>query len=224
LQEHFDLGRANKPHFRNQWLNKDDLQGFKSFMEDVYLKLAKVSFQILNSLELAYGLPKGTFTALCSHDKNASELRLNYYPPAKVQDFRTGTVNRIWPHFDLGVITLLFQDTVGGLEIENRDVPESFVPIRCDERTELVVNISETLQRWTGDCLRAGLHTVTIPDEMKLANNGVVPERYSVAYFCKANEDASVRTLSDFRLQGSPVYDDMSALQYHQKRLGSAYD
>ena len=48
-------------------------------------------------------------------------MRLNDYPAIEVEKIKTGNVSRIWPHFDLGVTTLLFQDEVGGLEFENRN-------------------------------------------------------------------------------------------------------
>ena len=191
-------------------------------MENLFKACEGVSEDILRALELAYALPTGTFVDKCS--PNASELRLNHYPPIDIRDLRKGEVNRIWPHFDLGVITLLFQDSIGGLEIGDREHPSEFIPVIRESPYELVLNISETLQRWTNDVLPAGLHQVTMPTTMKHLQEGYVPDRYSVAYFCKAARTASVGPLQPFVAAGSvPNYDDVTALEYHQRRLQSAY-
>lgn len=84
----------------------------------------------------------------------------------------------------------------------------------------MVVNISETLQRWTNDRLPAGLHRVTAPRGMV---DGMIPERYTVAYFCKADRNAPVGSLPPFCVGAPRKYEDMTALEYHQQRLTSAY-
>lgn len=89
---------------------------------------------------------------------------------------------------------------------------------------EMIVNISETLQRWTNDSLPAGLHQVTIPRAMKEFQDATIPERFSVAYLCKADRHALVGPLPEFQgVQTSSVYENMTALEYHQRRLLAAY-
>lgn len=191
-------------------------------METYFLFCERASLDILEGLEEALNLPVGTFRNRCK--ENASEMRLNYYPPITLEEMRAGNVNRIWPHFDLGIITLLFADTVGGLEFENRQEPSTFIPVETELQTEMIVNVSETLQRWTNDRLPAGLHQVTIPQHMKGLQDGEIPERYSVAYLCKADRDISVGPLPYF-VKDSEItrYEDMTALEYHRKRLLTAY-
>lgn len=193
-------------------------------MEGSFEKLEGVAADLMAALELAFGLPHGAFVDLITHEGNASEMRLNHYPAIEVEKIKKGNVSRIWPHFDLGVITLLFQDEVGGLEFENRKQSGSFGRVECGSPVEMVVNVSETLQRWTNGSLPAGLHRVNLPRHLEDKESGMLPERYSIAYFCKANRSASVGPLKHFVPEGrDPKYEDMSALEYQQQRLQSAY-
>lgn len=183
-----------------------------------------VAAQIMKALEVAYGLPSGAFFNRVTHDANASEMRLNHYPAIDIREVRSGGVSRIWPHFDLGVITLLFQDAVGGLEFENRKESSTFSRVECGSVADMVVNVSETLQRWTNGNLKAGLHRVSVPQDLDGKEKGMLPERYSIAYFCKADRGASVGPLKQFVREGDdPKYEDISAIEYHQQRLQSAY-
>ena len=193
-------------------------------METAFEALEAVAAQIMSALEVALNLPRGAFLDKITNKGNASELRLNHYPAIDVKEINGGAVSRIWPHFDLGVITLLFQDSVGGLEFEDRKQPGNFVRVRCGDPAEMVVNVSETLQRWTNGNVRAGLHRVNVPENLEGKNSGVLPERYSIAYFCKADRAASVGSLKELVQEGcAPKYDELSAIEYHLQRLQSAY-
>ena len=193
-------------------------------MEAFFEDLEGVAADLMAALELAFGLPRGAFVDLITHEGNASDMRLNHYPAIEVEQIKTGKVSRIWPHFDLGVITLLFQDEVGGLEFENRKQRGTFNRVESSSPTEMVVNVSETLQRWSNGTLPAGLHRVNLPRNLENNNSGTLPERYSIAYFCKADRSASVGSLKQFVSAGRDrEYENISALEYQQQRLKSAY-
>ena len=193
-------------------------------MESSFEALEQITAKLMSALELALQLPDGTFLEKITHEKNASEMRLNHYPAIEVEEIRRGAISRIWPHFDLGVVTLLFQDNVGGLEFEDREEAGKFDRVQCGNPAEMVVNVSETLQRWTNGNLRAGLHRVNPPEDFEGKESGILPERFSIAYFCKADRAASVGPLKEFTQEGhAPKYDDISAIDYHLQRLQSAY-
>lgn len=219
------MGAAHDPLYPNRWPSETYLPDFQAFMETTFESMERVASDIMAVLENALDLSPGTFLSKMTHGGNASEMRLLHYPPISLQEIRKGTVNRIWPHFDLGVITLLFQDGhCGGLEFEDRSGKSSeqrFHRVECGDIEEMVVNVSETLQRWTNGRLPAGLHRVNPPEGLQ---GDVVPERFSVAYFCKADRDADVGALSDFVAAGEKArYESISAIGYHQQRLQSAY-
>lgn len=196
-------------------------------MEELFESFEKIAAQILEALESALSVPSDTFNRLITHEANASELRLNHYPAIDIAELKKGTLSRIWPHFDLGVITLLFQDRNSGLEFEDRRRRghNEFIGVECDDPREMVVNVSETLQRWTNGRLSAGLHRVGLPSELDgRDHDGVLPERFSVPYFCKADRVATVGCLEPFVEPGAKAtYEDMTAIEYHQQRLLSAY-
>lgn len=191
-------------------------------MEDFYVRSHHAALIILQALELGLDLPGGILTSCCGGC--ASELRLNSYPEIDIQELRRGKVSRIHPHADLGVITCLFQDGLGGLELEDRTRAGSFLPILPGARSEMVVNISETFQLWTNDVITAGIHQVTFPPMMKTRTEGRIPVRRSCAFFLKADGEASVAPLAQFVTAKRPAaYAEMTALDYHQKRLATAY-
>ena len=193
-------------------------------MEQYYGLCQQVSHKVLEAFEIAMKLPLGSFTSKCT--KGASEVRLLHYPEIDIKEMKSGKVNRVWPHTDLGVITLLFQDSSGGLEIEDREHPGNFIPIEngSSPLSEVCVNVSETFQRWTNDKVKAGVHQVTIPSHLKDLKEGVIPTRYSHTYFVKADRDALAGTLEEFVSETEPaLYENITALDYHQKRLATAY-
>lgn len=193
-------------------------------MEMWYEQLQDVAARLMEALEVAFGLPPGSFLDKMTKEASASEARLLHYPTIDIQEISKGTTSRIWPHFDLGVITLLFQDSVGGLECEDRSRADTFIPIESCSPSEMIVNVSETLQRWTNDALPAGLHRVTVPSQFQHLEAGLVPERYSLTYFCKADRRASASPLPHYVSQNTPAkYDEMTAIEYHRTRLQSAY-
>jgi len=222
IQEHFDQGSEHDETFPNKWPSDDKLPGFRSFMEQFYKSSERVSLQLLQALEESLKLPRGAF---CRNVKEASELRVNHYPPITVEKMRGGSVNRIWPHFDLGILTLLWTRGASGLEFQDRMEKDNFIPLQQESPYELIVNVSETLQRWTNDALPAGLHQVTIPRALRNKDDGVIPERYSIAYFCKADRNALVGTMEHFIDSADDAkYENVTALEYHRARLHDAYE
>lgn len=212
--------------FPNQWPDEKECPEFRQFSEDFYKMCHEVSSQLLQALELAMNLPAGSFTNKHTLQESADELRMIRYPPLKMEDIKRGEVSRIWPHTDLGVISLLFQDDVGGLEIEDRSKPGTFQPVLREHWSEMVVNVSETMQRWTNNALKAGIHRVTTPVHLKHLQDDTdsIPERFSHPYFVKADFGASVGPLPEFINDEQPAaYENITALQYHMQRVAKAY-
>ena len=179
--------------------------------------------EIMAALEVGLGLTIGSLTNRCI--PSASDLRLNGYPPIRVADLKRGDKTRISAHTDFGIISLLFQDDVGGLEIEDRAHQGRFVPVPPSSRMEMVVNVSDTLQRWTNDYLPAGRHQVGLPFEMKEDDlEEIVEERYSMAYFFKAGREVLVGPLEEFEDDQNPSkYADITALEFQKWRNSQMY-
>ena len=81
----------------------------------------------------------------------------------------------------------------------------------------LLARISGGIRRWTNDALRATPHQV-----VDLSHRSeIIPERYSIAFFCNANKDVTLDP-SDLSFVGSgepAKYPPINALEYLTKRL-----
>lgn len=194
-------------------------------MESYFNTTFILSHQLLSILETALKVAPGTLTSRCS--RNHNELRLNHYPATTIEQIKSGHVRRNGAHTDYGVLTFLFQDGNGGLEIQDRSVPTpevKFMPVTADDPYEMIVNVADTLQRWTNDMVPAGLHQVTIPGSRRDEVEGRLQERFSVAYFMKSNREESVGSLPEFVSEKRPTaYEHVSAIEYHKQRHAVLY-
>jgi isopenicillin N synthase-like dioxygenase len=107
--------------------------------------------RLLRGMSLGLGLDPFWF----DHHLTADPLvlfRIFRYPPMLADDDRWG----VGEHTDYGLITILAQDAMGGLEVRGRDGWIS-VPARPDA---LVVNLGDMLERMTGGAYRSTPHRV----------------------------------------------------------------
>ncbi|KAG8528393.1 uncharacterized protein KY384_007311 [Bacidia gigantensis] len=223
VKEHLDLGPRNDTMFPNQWppeTQANGLIGFRRFMESYFDVASNLSRQLLSILEDALEVNHGTLTKLC--DRHDNELRLNHYPAISVEDITSGRVRRSGAHTDFGTLTLLFQDNSGGLQIEDRSSKSpqvKFVSVDAKDPYQLVINVADTLQRWTNDIIPAGLHQVTLPESSQGDDRGMLKDRFSVVFFQKGNRDESVGSMPDFVSEKKPArYEHLSAIEYHKRR------
>lgn len=178
---------------------------------------------VLTAIELALEVPAGSFTSCM--DSRVDELRIQHYPPLSTEKLKTGKIKRCHPHTDFGFITLLFQDSTGGLEIEDRANGGWLPVLPTGDPTEVGVYISDTLVHKTNGYLKAAVHQVTAPVSLKDKEEGVLPERYTIALFAKADRNANVGPLPQFITPARPQqFPDLTALQLHNKRVGQLYD
>lgn len=191
-------------------------------MEGYYDRAQSLCLQIMSALEIGLGLPPNTLVERCV--PSASELRLNRYPAVTIAQLRKGDTARIWPHTDFGLITLLLQDNAGGLEVEDQTEPGRYIPVPPEDSYEIIVNISDTFERWVNGVIKAGVHQVTVPHDRKEVEHGLLKERWSVAHLFKAHRQAMVGPLKQFVTAERPAkFDDITALQFQKRRTGLIY-
>ena len=189
-------------------------------MEAFYEGCDTVCLTLIKALEAGLDIHDECISKRCI--PSGTDFRLTHYPAMPLEEVKSGRRIRIASHVDFGVISLLFQDGVGGLEVEDRTKPgpESFIPIVPSNNWEMIVNLGATMQRWTNDRLFGGLHRVSVPPEMKgdkKSGDAIIPRRLSVAYLFKANHSVSVGPLPAFVNKDTPAkYPEMSGLEYHQ--------
>lgn len=218
-QESFDCGDPNDGQFPNKWPSNADLPGYQDTMERFFFSCGDLTLTLLEAMGQAMGLDPAIFTSRCTNE--ASTIRINHFPPIERRTLDDGQISRIWPHKDFGIISLVFPDVTQGLEYEDRSNPGAFAPMPYGSDDEVVVLVSETMQRWTNGEVSAGVHRVSRPREL---DSDLVPERWSLVYFNKADRNVNVGPLKEFVPSGKqPVYEDLTALEYQTLRNAAHY-
>ncbi|XP_043193756.1 uncharacterized protein LOC122366056 [Amphibalanus amphitrite] len=118
-----------------------------------------------------------------------SALRVLNYPPVPEGAAEAGAV-RCAPHTDYGSLTLLFQDQLGGLEVESADGGWRPAPPLEDA---ILVNVGDLMEVWSSGRLRATKHRVVVPQQELLRRRA----RQSIAMFVDPDDDVLVRPLDD---------------------------
>ena len=108
---------------------------------------------LLRGFALGAGLDAEHF--IRCRDRPLSRGSLQYYPP-QPEDAAEDQFG-VAPHTDFGVLTVLCQDEIGGLEIRRRDGTWAAMP---PIPGTLVVNIGDLLERWSNRRYRSTMHRV----------------------------------------------------------------
>lgn len=222
IQETVDFGSPRDELVDNIWVPEEKLPGFRKFMEEFYETCFKLELEILAALAKALGVDEKQMVTL--HNKAENEFRILHYPEVPASELADGTATRIAEHTDFGSITMLFQDSVGGLQVEDQQNPGVFRGIESADKTEIILNIGDSMQRLTNDTFRAACHRVTYPPSIKTGVEAVIPERFSIAYFAKPNRTASLFPFKEFITASTPCrYDDMNAWDYQNLRISRLF-
>ncbi len=193
LKEVFDYMRpAADRKGRNQW--PADRPDFEAAMSDFYEAMSTLAAETLDLVQTALGLPEADRIV---GDPSTSNVRLNHYPvtdPLTAEE--RSAVNALGDmalhhHTDPGLITLLLQDSTGGLQALPRadgwiDVPP--------ERHAVIVNLGDAMQAFTNDEYRAAVHRVTPMHEA---------DRMSTPYFYNPPADATIAPHPALASQGA---------------------
>ncbi|KAG6815489.1 hypothetical protein H0H93_009657 [Arthromyces matolae] len=127
VKESFESGREGDEAMPNIWPPEYVLPGFRKACLDFFWDAFQLQKDILRALAVAFDLDETYF--LKFHTKPDNQLRLLRYPSIPSEALRTNQITRIDGHSDFGSITtqILFQDDVGGLEVEDPNNPGSFL-------------------------------------------------------------------------------------------------
>jgi isopenicillin N synthase-like dioxygenase len=162
-----------------------DLPGWRALAAAYYRDMEATGAVLMRALARAIGVQETVFDA--AFENGISTLRFIRYPVRDVASldptlrvcagYMLGA-----PHVDSGFATLLAQDGVPGLEVEDRT--GAWISVPPTEGT-LVVNFGKLLERWTGGRVRATRHRVI--------GSGV--ERFSMPFFYEPAVDAVIAPL-----------------------------
>ncbi|MEH2401610.1 isopenicillin N synthase family dioxygenase [Nostoc sp.] len=176
-----------------------------------YDSCTELANTVLQAFGLALELPEDFL--IIRHNQQNHTLRSLHYPPLQTPP-KSGQV-RAGEHSDYGSITLLFQDDVGGLEVQTAFGEWIAAPVIPDT---VVVNTGDLIQRWTNHVFCSTKHRVMIPSD-----NRVNQSRYSIAFFCHPNDDIEIACLESCQKEQSPTYPPILAREYLLSRLQATY-
>ncbi len=144
-------------HTDNDLLGRNEWPAYMPALREAvypYLEAASACAEtLLRGFALGAGKPADVFTR--SSDLPVTRGSLQYYPPRpdELSDDRFSLA----PHTDFGMLTVLAQDAVGGLQIQAMDGTWIAAPPIPDT---LVVNVGDLLGRWSNDTYRSTPHRV----------------------------------------------------------------
>jgi isopenicillin N synthase-like dioxygenase len=198
-------------------------------LESFFVDCCRLVHDVLRALALALRLPRETFLS-DTHAAELFQLRLLHYPPVPVSVLRDGSKARIEAHSDFGTLTLLFQDAVGGLQIEDPHRPGVFqnVPPRPGS---VLVNVGDLMERWSNGRWRSTVHRVVAPpvavegEGRELEGGGSICEaRRSIPFFATADPETVIEALPGCWGEENPKkFESVTAWEYVQMRMAALY-
>ncbi|TDL29219.1 Clavaminate synthase-like protein [Rickenella mellea] len=216
-KETMEIGREWNTVWKNRWPQESECPKFRETMLAFFQTCHDLHAVVMRSVALGLDLQETFFDNKINEQSH--NLRLLSYPPIKSEILRQEGQARAGAHSDYGTLTLLFQDNVGGLEVQNPHTQhfQAAIPIPGT----IVVNVGDLLQRWSNDILRSTLHRVVAPPATKISDSEqITPARQSMAFFCNPNWSARIECLPNCYGPGRPAkYDAVSTEKYIVGRL-----
>jgi isopenicillin N synthase-like dioxygenase len=224
-KETFDIGNEDELEYTNKWPTDADGVVFQTTMIEYFQAFDALHLRIMRLLAVALHMPDEAFFVDRCNERHEN-LRLLHYPSVTKLSNTTDSnlitttssssselIQRGAIHTDYGTITLLCQDGVGGLRAQTVHGTWVNVPPVPDS---IVVNVGDMLQRWSNDLLRATPHQV-----VELPSHGtIIPERFSIAFFCNANKSVMLECLKECMAEQEEArYEPVNAHEYLTMRL-----
>lgn len=169
------------------------LPGWQDAVADYYRGMEATGQALMRALARGLGLAEDWFDD--AFRGGISTLRLIQYPPRPDEELQQLPPEQLWvehngeqyqvvgkAHVDSGLVTLLAQDGVPGLQARSHDGTWCDVP---PTEGTLAVNFGKLLERWSGGRIRATEHRVL----------GSGRERHSIPFFYEPHVDAEIAPL-----------------------------
>lgn len=164
-----------------------ELAGFRTTLDEFYVQCFGLAMDVLKCLAMVMNLGDDFFAAITK--RADPQMRLLHYPPIEKAVIEQRGHARINAHTDFGLCTLLFQDQIGGLEIDPKH-DGNFMSARPIEGTVLV-NIADLLVRFTNGRVKSTRHRVVSP-LLENIQGDMLPARYSIPFFVHPDPETLV--------------------------------
>lgn len=162
----------------NQW--PENLPGFRAQTIAYYEAMCALGDRLLALIARSLDLEDSWFAPF--YNPSSAMLRFIKYPPHPESAER----NQIGAgaHTDWGGVTILAQDSSGGLEVENVSGQWLAAP---PVRDTFVINLGDLMARWTNGVYNSNMHRVK--------NNVSGGDRYSLPFFYSPGNDALIEPI-----------------------------
>jgi len=231
LKELFDVGplvvprddayygeaRAGASFAPNVW--PAALPSLEPAMAAYFRAMETLAHELSRLFASALSLPDTYFDARI--DKHISILRANYYPQQRsaplARQLRAGG------HTDYTAFTILWQQAVQGGGLQIRDKHGAWLDVPALPGT-FVVNIGDTLARWTNDTWVSTMHRVANPPPEIAAQS----DRLSLVYFFQPNYDAIIECVPSCQSAARPpryapiANGDFLAMKFAEQQIAAA--
>jgi isopenicillin N synthase-like dioxygenase len=193
----------------NRWPTEP--AALRTILTEYYAAMSALGRRLSRGFALALGLQEDFFAAKL--DRPTAILRLLHYPPVdQAPDPDALPLTGCGAHSDYGYLTLLAQDSQGGLQVET--TAGRWVKIPPLDGA-IVCNIGEMMALWTNQRFRATPHRV-----IRVAPGS----RYSIPFFFHPNPDVLIETLPTCRGPGdAPLPAAITSGAYLHRRQTGAY-
>jgi len=200
----------------NLYPSEHDAPNFRAITSSYYEQMISLSQRLFRLLAASLNLPSDTFDQYSGADGTientyGSTLRLVHYPSTRAvsMNHEAGQLS-CGAHTDFGTLTLLLQDGVSGLEIQDIETGNWFaVPALKDV---YVVNIGDLMQRWTSGVFKSAPHRVILDAPVS---------RYSVPFFFNGSYDFTIRSfpalVNEAACQGKTIEQEPITVGEHIK-------
>lgn len=197
---------ADGKHYESQYQAKWPPYplNMKTIYTKYYRQLEKIVSNILTVISRNLHLPIHFFEGKINN--HLSCIRTINYPPQE-KFVKKGTL-RCSPHTDYGTFTLLWQDDIGGLQIEKTQGTNDWIDVKT-KPYDFSVNIGDLLSRWTNNKFRSTRHQVINAKILGIQNR-----RQTIVFFHNLNADAIVETIPSCLVNGKSEYSSTTFTNY----------
>jgi isopenicillin N synthase-like dioxygenase len=187
----------------NRW--PDFLPDMRGVLNDFLATGSRVGWSMLRAFAAALNIAPDSFVRTI--DRPISRGSILYYPP-QPPDMGADQFG-VSSHTDYGCLTLLYQDSTGGLQVQ--DSGGTWLTAHPIEGT-FVVNVGDLLARWTNDRFRSTPHRVV---------NRSGRARYSTGLFIDPNADTLIEPV--VRPGEAVRYAPVTCATYLRSRLDASF-
>ena len=190
---------------QNQWPQQP--VGMEAAAMAYFQQAHDVAHHLMRGFALGLGLAENFFLRSC--EQPLSRASFVYYP---AQDEALGSEQfGVGPHTDFGVLTVLCQDDVGGLQVQTVDGDWIHAPPIAGT---LLVNVGDLLYRWTDGAYKSTPHRVV---------NRSGRERLSLVLAFDPNPETQVDARDIYGVNYEPQQPAISCGDYLIWRFGKAF-